>query len=47
MEYMVERQKITAADGSVNALFLSLQNKRISVRSVEKMVNTGKSLLTK
>ena len=31
MEYMVERQKITAADGSVNALFLSLQNKRISV----------------
>ena len=39
MEYMVERQKITAADGSVNALFLSLQNKRISVRSVEKMVN--------
>ena len=25
MEYMVERQKITAADGSVNALFLSLK----------------------
>ena len=38
MDYMVERQKITATDGSINALFLSLQNKRISVRSVENMV---------
>ena len=46
MEYMVERQKITAADGSVNALFLSLQNKRISVRSVEKMVNKYSKLVT-
>lgn len=46
MEYVVERQKITAADGSVNALFLSLQNKRISVRSVEKMVNKYSKLVT-
>ena len=38
LEYMVERQKITAEDGSINALFLSLQNKRISVRSVENLV---------
>lgn len=36
LAYMVERQKITAEDGSINALFLSLQNRRISVRSVEK-----------
>ena len=43
---MVERQKITAADGGVNALFLSLQNKRISVRSVEKMVNKYSKLVT-
>ena len=39
LDYMVERQKITAEDGSINALFLSLQNRRISVRSVENMVN--------
>ena len=46
MEYMVERQKITAADGSVNALFLSLQNRRISVRSVENMVKKYASQIT-
>ena len=46
MEYMVERQKITAADGSVNALFLSLQNRRISVRSVENMVKKYSKLVT-
>ena len=38
LAYMVERQKITAEDGSINALFLSLQNRRISVRSVENLV---------
>lgn len=27
LAYMVERQKITAEDGSINALFLSLQNR--------------------
>ena len=46
MEYMVERQKITAEDGSINALFLSLQNKRISVRSVENMVKKYSKLVT-
>ena len=46
MDYMVERQKITAADGSINALFLSLQNKRISVRSVENMVKKYSKLVT-
>lgn len=46
LEYMVERQKITAEDGSINALFLSLQNKRIGVRTVENMVKKYSSLVT-
>lgn len=46
MEYMVEREKITAEDGSINALFLSLQNKRIGVRTVENMVKKYSSLVT-
>ncbi len=46
MEYMIERQKITAHDGSINALFLSMQNKRISVRSVENIVKKYSSLVT-
>ena len=46
LEYMAERQKITAADGSVNALFLSMQNKRINVRSVENMVKKYSQLVT-
>ena len=45
-ETNTKRQCCTAADGSVNALFLSLQNKRISVRSVEKMVNKYSKLVT-
>lgn len=36
--YMEERKKISAATGHENALFLSSQKKRISVRSVENMV---------
>ena len=46
MEYMVERQKITAEDGSINALFLSLQNKRITVRAVENLVKKYSKLVT-
>lgn len=46
MEYMVERQKITAEDGSINALFLSLQHKRINVRSVENLVKKYSLLVT-
>lgn len=46
MEYMVERQKITAADGSTTALFLSMQNKRINVRSVENLVKKYSKLVT-
>ncbi len=46
LEYMIERQKITAEDGSINALFLSLQNKRMNVRSVENMVKKYSKLIT-
>ncbi len=44
--YYEERQKITAKDGSVNALFLSMQNKRINVRSVENLVKKYARLVT-
>lgn len=46
IDYYVERQKITAADGSINALFLSLQNKRITVRAVENLVKKYAKLVT-
>lgn len=46
LNYMVERQKITAEDGSINALFLSIQNRRISVRSVENLVKKYSKLVT-
>lgn len=46
INYYVERQKITAADGSINALFLSLQNKRITVRAVENLVKKYAKLVT-
>lgn len=46
LDYMAERQKVTAEDGSINALFLSLQNKRIGVRTVENMVKKYSSLVT-
>ncbi len=38
LEYLIIREGITAADGHEHALFLSLQKKRISVRSVELLV---------
>ncbi|MGN1021901.1 MAG: tyrosine-type recombinase/integrase, partial [Lachnospiraceae bacterium] len=37
--YLAEREEITPAPGNENALFLSLQKKRISTRAVEKMVS--------
>lgn len=46
LEYFVERQKITAEDGSINALFLSLQNRRITVRAVENLVKKYSKLVT-
>lgn len=36
--YMEQRKLIVAEDGSENALFLSMQNRRISVRAVENLV---------
>jgi integrase/recombinase XerC len=45
-DYMNEREKITAEPGSEDALFLSLQNKRINVRSVEKMVKKYAQIVT-
>jgi integrase/recombinase XerC len=38
LEYLEERKNISAAEGHENALFLSSQKKRISVRSVEYLV---------
>lgn len=37
-DWIAERRLILPADGSENALFLSLQRRRISVRAVEKLV---------
>ena len=38
LSYIDQRKEIIPEEGSENALFLSLQNKRISVRAVEKLV---------
>lgn len=45
-DYLAERKEIKAMPGSENALFLSLQNKRISVRAVEKLVKKYASRVT-
>lgn len=44
--YIEERKRIPALSGSEDALFLSLQNKRISVRTVEKMVKKYAAAVT-
>lgn len=44
--YLEERNQIIAESGHENALFLSLQNKRLSVRSVEKLVKKYSSYVT-
>lgn len=46
IDYLEEREKIGPEKGSENALFLSLQNKRISVRAVEKLVKKYSSRVT-
>ena len=38
LDYLEQRNKIVPCEGSENAFFLSLQNKRISVRAVENLV---------
>lgn len=47
LDYLKERKHIIPEEGHTNALFLSLQNKRISVRSVENMVKKYASVVTK
>ncbi|MCI5621426.1 MAG: tyrosine-type recombinase/integrase [Lachnospiraceae bacterium] len=46
LDYLEERMNIQAAEGSTNALFLSLQKKRIGVRSVENLVKKYSKLVT-
>lgn len=45
-EYMKEREHIIPASGHENALFLSIQNRRIAVRSVENLVKKYASRVT-
>ena len=46
LDYLEFREKIEAVPGNENALFLSLQNKRLTVRSVEMLVKKYASLIT-
>lgn len=46
MDYMKEREHTIACERHTNALFLSLQNKRLSVRSVENLVKKYAKLVT-
>lgn len=45
-DYLSEREHIVPEEGSEEALFLSIQRKRINVRSVEKMVKKYAQLVT-
>lgn len=44
--YLMERNAVAAVEGHENALFLSMQNKRISVRAVENLVKKYSRLVT-
>lgn len=44
--YLIERENMSPLPGHENALFLSIQNKRISVRSVENLVKKYSKLVT-
>lgn len=46
MDYLEERHHIIPVTGHENAVFLSMQSKRISVRAVEKLVKKYASLVT-
>ncbi len=46
LDYLEEREHIVPIEGHENALFLSLQNRRITVRSVEKLVKKYASRVT-
>ncbi|MGF7144304.1 site-specific recombinase XerD [Anaerotaenia torta] len=47
LDYIKERKQIVPCEGHSNALFLSLQHKRINVRSVENLVKKYASTVTK
>jgi Site-specific recombinase XerD len=47
LDYLEERNKIIPCEGHTNALFLSMQQKRINVRSVENLVKKYASVVTK
>lgn len=44
--YMIERENIITIDGHEDALFLSMQRRRISVRSIENLVKKYSGLVT-
>lgn len=44
--YMIERKQVEAVEGHTNALFLSMQRKRISVKSVENLVKKYSQMVT-
>lgn len=46
LDYLEERKRIIPCEGHENALFLSLQNKRMAVRSVENLVKKYSSRVT-
>ncbi|MCM1183770.1 MAG: tyrosine-type recombinase/integrase [Roseburia sp.] len=46
LDYLEQREHIIPLDGHENALFLSIQNKRITVRAVENLVKKYASLIT-
>ena len=46
LDYLEQREHIIPADGHEAALFLSMQNKRITVRAVENLVKKYASLIT-
>ncbi|MEG1547715.1 MAG: tyrosine-type recombinase/integrase [Clostridia bacterium] len=46
LDYMLDRERISAVPGYEDAMFLSLQNKRISVRAVENLVKKYASIAT-
>ncbi|MHB8130676.1 MAG: tyrosine-type recombinase/integrase, partial [Mobilitalea sp.] len=47
LEYLTLRKLQIPSDGSANALFLSMQMKRLNVRSVENLVKKYASIVTK
>ncbi len=46
LDYLEQRERIIPAEGHENALFLSLQNRRMAVRSVENLVKKYASRVT-